>query len=776
MASAKRLAVPPALSLFLTLTVVKIALWTTPAAAPSSVNTGQHFFPPYADARDRFGFDSGSLSGYDVAQLRAGWYSNWGASLNPAHPDQLVYVQLIRFTAGADPRDSSQVTVEPNKATIAEIAATHSGSLWLMSNEPDSIYQGNPILPEVYAIVYHDFFEYIKSLDPSALIANGGIVQPTPCRLEYLDIVVDTYLATYGEPMPVDVWNIHAFVLREVYGQWGGSTPPGVDPGCGIDYAVDDADDVAILLDNIKAMRAWMKDRGYRDKPLIITEYGILWPTWFAPQYSPARVSHYMTETFDLFLFTKDAYLGYPADDYRLVQAWAWYSLSDDQQYNGYLFRSDSKTLSPMGEAYAAYTAAIGDPLYADVSAGLVAAGPALIPTVSKTDGAGPLTSTVLFTGSVGNLGKLPVSDVLARVEVFSGDASAAVFHQDAYITVPARFDGVVVVPVTATLAGLRRYALLLSLDPEGWLDESRRWNNVATTTLDIRPDLVSLGLTHQVSSLGRQSTTCVLTASILNQGVWPSQATSATVHLETLPEGMPVQSLALPVPPLPVGAQVNLTSRLAWAAPFSDLYRLVLQLDEDDDVPEMDEDNNGDDALVPIALGTIVAPNATTVLTSVSGAVELVFPPGAVSTPTEILYTPLWPREWQVGRLTTSNVAFSLTAMSNGRPAPLVFALPVSVTWRYKHADVTALDEEHMRLFALRQGTMWNDAACQPYQRDANQSWVMAAICRTGQFVFGNRYDLYFPAIWHEGLSRSTQKEPMPSFTGGAGSPLLLP
>ena len=307
----KRLVLPCMLGLLVTLALIGLASGATAAEAPKSVNSGQHFLPPYGNARDRFGFGSESMTQYDVAQLHAGWYSNWGAALNPAHPDQLVYVQLIRFTAGADPSDPDQVTVKPDRDTIAQIAAAHPGSLWLLSNEPDSVYQGNPILPEVYAVLHHDFTAYITGLDPSALIANGGIVQPTPCRLEYLDIALDTYSNTYGEPMPVDVWNIHAFILREVYGSWGASSPPGVDPSCGIDYSVEDAGDIDILEENIRAMRAWMKDKGYQDRPLIVSEYGILWPEWFAPQYTPARVSHFMTETFDLFLHTTDP-------DYRL--------------------------------------------------------------------------------------------------------------------------------------------------------------------------------------------------------------------------------------------------------------------------------------------------------------------------------------------------------------------------------------------------------------------------------------------------------------------------
>ncbi|HET91889.1 MAG TPA: hypothetical protein ENN99_14305, partial [Chloroflexi bacterium] len=195
---------------------------------PKTLGSGHHFLPPYPDVRDRFGFDSEKsdpLTGYNVAVLDAGWYSDWGAALDPPHPDGLTYVQLIRFTAGEDKHDPAQVTVSPSKNTIAQIAAAHPGSLWMMSNEPDSLYQGNPIYPAVYAHVYHEYYHYIKGLDPTALIANGGIVQPTPCRLEYLDIVWDTYYQAYNTTMPVDVWNIHAFILREVYNSWGASTP-----------------------------------------------------------------------------------------------------------------------------------------------------------------------------------------------------------------------------------------------------------------------------------------------------------------------------------------------------------------------------------------------------------------------------------------------------------------------------------------------------------------------------------------------------------------------
>lgn len=330
----------------------------SPSLAALGGGSGDLFLPPYPDLCARFGFN-GSPSGYDVGQLNAGWYSDWYARVDPPRPADLTYAQLIRFKAGDDPHDPSQVTVRPDRATIAQIAEANPGSLWLLGNEPDSEYQGEPIFPETYAHVYHEFYTYIKEQDPTAVIGNGGIVQPTPCRMAYLDIVWDTYELAYGEAMPVDVWNIHAFVLREVQGDWGASTPPGVDPSCGIDYPVRDADNIEIFRNNLIAFRQWMEGKGEQDKPLIISEYGILWPDWFKDEdgygFPASRVNAFMTATFDLYLNESYPSVGYPADGGRLVQAWAWYSVSDDS-YNGNLFYSGHDILTSMGRNYANYT------------------------------------------------------------------------------------------------------------------------------------------------------------------------------------------------------------------------------------------------------------------------------------------------------------------------------------------------------------------------------------------------------------------------------------
>jgi hypothetical protein len=776
--SIKRLLLPCALGLLATLALFRLASLAVTGETPQSVNSGQHFLPPYGNARDRFGFGSESLTQYDVAQLRAGWYSNWGASLNPAHPDQLVYVQLVRFSAGADPTDPSQVTVKPDRATIAQIAAAHPGSLWLLSNEPDSVYQGNPILPEVYAVLHHDFSAYITGLDPSALIANGGIVQPTPCRLEYLDIALDTYWDTYSEPMPVDVWNIHAFILREVYGSWGASTPPGVDPSCGIDYSVEDAGDIGILEENIRLMRAWMREKGYQDRPLIISEYGILWPEWFAPQYTPARVSHFMTQTFELFLHARDPVIGYAADDYRLVQAWAWYSLSDDKRYNGYLFYSDSKALSPMGETYGAYTAAITDPLYTDLSSRLVGVQAAFSPPPSDTQASGVLTFSLLLTGQVGNLGKLPATNALVRSEILAAGDGRVLFQEQASQTILGRYDGVLVPPpLTASLAISGRHALRLSLDPEGWIDEPRAWNNVATVTLDILPDLALNGLLHRIDMSPAPSANIVLTASVVNRGYWPSPAVGAGAMLQTWPEKLTVATQALSLPAFPIGAGTNLTTHFALTAPDRDLYYVVVDVDGEDIVPEPDAENNRLEQRLPMVLSATLHPTSALVLTSASGAVQLTFPPDAVSTPTKITYTPLWPADLETGLIHASTVAFSLEIADAELTEDLVFGRPVTFTWHYDEQS-PPLDASQLRVYRAAEDGLWYDAACGSYVREVDQGRLTGRLCSTGDFVFGSRYDRYLPLISFASAPISTTQEPklLDLDSPGSRSPLRLP
>jgi hypothetical protein len=211
---------------------------------------------------------------------------------------------------------------------------------------------------------------------------------------------------------------------------------------------------------------------------------------------------------------------------------------------------------------------------------------------------------------------------------------------------------------------------------------------------------------------------------------------------------------------------------------PNADLYHLVFALDPDSYVSEQDEDNNRDELLIPISLNAILSPAITTVLTSASGEVQMIFPTGAVRVPTAIRYTPLWPANWEIGVLKKSSIAFSLTAVLDDQVVSLAFARPVTVNWRYKEADVLSHDEAFIRFFVLEDGGVWTDAVCRPYQRDLHENRLTTALCRTGRFLFGNRYDLHLPLMSHQAPLRRLHTEPSLSRSENEfpGSPLLLP
>jgi hypothetical protein len=206
-------------------------------------------------------------------------------------------------------------------------------------------------------------YDFIKARDPTALIASAAVVQPSPARLRYLDMILDHYAETFGSPMPVDVWNIHVYILREVLGEWGAQLPPGVHPDLGIDYPVEAHGNITVFSEMVGTFRQWMADRGQRNKPLIITEIGVLMPEWWQPIFNEARVKQFMNQSFDFLLSETDPDTGYPPDENRLVQKWSWYSLDDDSvdatgalHWNGTLYNSTTHLPTSYGNEFAAYT------------------------------------------------------------------------------------------------------------------------------------------------------------------------------------------------------------------------------------------------------------------------------------------------------------------------------------------------------------------------------------------------------------------------------------
>jgi hypothetical protein len=96
---------------------------------------------------------------------------------------------------------------------------------------------------------------------------------------------------------------------------------------------------------------------GQQDKPLIVTEYGLLMPAEYG--FPAERVERFMLDTFGFFRTATNPDLGYAADGYRLVQRWCWYSVYDPRYPTGNLVLPDGSTLTPLGHAFAQYASSL---------------------------------------------------------------------------------------------------------------------------------------------------------------------------------------------------------------------------------------------------------------------------------------------------------------------------------------------------------------------------------------------------------------------------------
>jgi hypothetical protein len=360
---------------------------------------------PFANCRFGAAGLSTDLVGFDLEQLNIGVYSDWTAGVPPVGlPTTIEYVQTVRvhqdkvgssWHGGGPYVDPPSYSVKPDLTTLTTLAGTYPGSLWLIGNEierldwsnGDGTYGGqDEITPELYAKAFHEIRNTIKTADPTAYIALGGVIQATLLRLEYLNRVWDSYLVEHGYPLgnDVDVWNVHGFMLREVRASWGAEIPAGLAQNSGFlsEYdATTYADYQAIIAAHhnmayyrqfIEDFRAWMAAHGQQNKPLINTEYGILYDIGPTQQ-----VIDYMTSTFDYMLTATDLSTGYPADKYRLVQGWVWVGVNGDASWFPYggLFNSSTQNLTAVGNAWKSYVADINHPLAAQAQHNLLATG-----------------------------------------------------------------------------------------------------------------------------------------------------------------------------------------------------------------------------------------------------------------------------------------------------------------------------------------------------------------------------------------------------------------
>lgn len=379
------------------LTVILTALFVTSVVAITAVTFSAGLLPAaYAAesasadatiANCRYGatpLDNQSVP--VVSNLGAGWYLTFNP--NPPETQPANGAEFARMVKVTQKKDGDQFlpayeVVPRLGAKFANSIRSKPGQIYIIGNEVDRIGQGE-MFPDMYARAYHDIYTFIKRNDPTAQVATSGLVQVTPNRLQYLDLVWDAYLKAYGNTIPVDIWTMHLYVLPEVMPD--GITPNGIasvalgtdpalgkresggDPALCSDpdvYCYAEHDDLNVFTTQVRAMRQWMKDHGQQNKPLLLTEFSILYPyeidaggtcflqDEFGNCFTPQRISNFMSATFDFLNSARDPELGYPLDNGRLIQRSMWFSVYFDQEgASSNLAQANRVTLTQVGQTF----------------------------------------------------------------------------------------------------------------------------------------------------------------------------------------------------------------------------------------------------------------------------------------------------------------------------------------------------------------------------------------------------------------------------------------
>jgi hypothetical protein len=519
----------------ITLTVVVLFVGRPDAASSARLEEGPLTLPPAQPEATvnscRYGVSAVGSNANFVYDMRAGWMVDFGAHSNVALPD-IEYIPTVRIQQQRDPITQARLpnytlTSPTSMAALAAMVQTNPGLIWQIGNEVDRVYVQDDIMPQVYAKAYHEIYQVIKANDSTAQVAPSALVQVTPARLQYLDIVWNTYYATYKQPMPVDVWNMHVYILPEAEYDGAGNLVHsragialGTDPGLAIlfshanpalcsqgnVYCVAEHDDVNIFIQQVFAMRQWMKAHGQQHKPLILSEFSTLYPYLepaptdptgpssgcpgcytaydeFGKPFDRTRVTNFMNAALTFLGNATDPTLGYSEDNYRLVQQWNWFAVNDNSiSSSNNLVQDDRSGLTMMGQTYKAWAAAHGFGVNLRVSDAPSVA-------VKSVSGAATAQLGVTFRNN-GN------TRTLAPFQVtFYGDA--AMTQPIGSTVVPAGVMGCATRPYSASVVwsgltpGVHRY--WVKLDSTSVLGETSETDNVGSGFVIVDPQRVYL-------------------------------------------------------------------------------------------------------------------------------------------------------------------------------------------------------------------------------------------------------------------------------------------
>jgi hypothetical protein len=124
-----------------------------------------------------------------------------------------------------------------------------------------------------------------------------------------------------------------------------------------------------IFNEQVIAMRTWMRDHGQRNKPLILSEFSILYPyeddgptcylqDEFGNCFTSQRVVNFANNTLNYLTNATNPDLGYPTDGNRLIQQSLWFSVNNQNGVGNVSDLMRNNALTPVGQAYKSFVEA----------------------------------------------------------------------------------------------------------------------------------------------------------------------------------------------------------------------------------------------------------------------------------------------------------------------------------------------------------------------------------------------------------------------------------
>lgn len=206
-----------------------------------------------------------------------------------------------------DARLSRQFTGFEATPAVLTFARQNPGCLYIHNDEPDQ----SGILPEDYAVLYHDWSAALKTADPKARLSPAGFAEPNPVpgphSTDYAARFFWAHINTYGFAPQVDEWRFH-------------------------DFGLDQPGNVGAWWQRVSQAADWSVAHGAN---MVLGSWGFL--NWQEPQSDFLR---HMTEAKALI-----------QNDPRINQA-VWWSLENTGE--PHFLRNDDGSLTPEGEVYAA--------------------------------------------------------------------------------------------------------------------------------------------------------------------------------------------------------------------------------------------------------------------------------------------------------------------------------------------------------------------------------------------------------------------------------------